>query len=197
MKKVITGLLLTLLIFTNCRRKSSNSITASDQNDTTERPPAPPESVQDSTSQTVSKFTFMPQKQNLEAGNIGIVYKEDNANILSVYVNICGGNNVFGVTFDLDYDSSKIIFKKVAEGGFLNKDGAQTNILFNGPNIGISRAGQAGAVSGDGVICIIELEAKKTFDSLAIGFTKQTATNSQGIKILSDANWFGGVLGYK
>ncbi len=206
MKKVLIGLLLTFLIFINCRRKSSNSITTTDHSDTTELPPAPPGNAIDSTTgkssdtttnQTVPKFTFLPQKQNLEAGNIGIGYKESNPNIF--YVNIHGGNNVFGVTFDFDYDSIKLKIKSVTEGDFLKKDGAKTNILFTNPNVGISRSGsEIGSVSGSGVVCIIELEAKKTFDSLSIGFKNQAAKNDQGIKIpsLSDNNWFGGILNY-
>ena len=118
MKKVLTGLLL-LLIFTNCRRKSTNPVTSSNQNDTAEIPPGPPGSTQDSTNNTdttitAPKFTFLPRKQNLDAGNIGIIYKEDNADILSVYVNICGGNNVFAVIFDLNYDSTKLQLKSVS-----------------------------------------------------------------------------------
>lgn len=204
MKKVLTGLLVALLIFTSCRRKSSNSTIAPDQNDT-DQPPNPPgdygttsgSSLETTTNRVGPGFNFVPLKQNLEAGNIGIIYKEDKADILSLCVNICGGNNIFGVTFDLDYDSTRLKLKSVKEGDFLKSDGKPTYFGSADSIIVATRFAPESGVTGNGTICVIELEAKDTFESLEIGFKKQTATNSRGVEILSDNNWFGGILKYK
>lgn len=191
MKKIFISLLLTVLVFANCSRKNKGEVASPssdvNQNDTAELPPCPPG--------TGPKFAFLPQKQNLEAENIGIVYNESNPNVF--YINICGGNNVCGVAFDFDYDSSKLTLKSVTEGDFLKKDGVVTSFMFTNLQIAISRIGQASGVSGDGTICLIELEAKKTFDSLSIGFKNQTAADRTFNKILPADNWFGGVLAYK
>lgn len=185
----VVGLLLALLVFANCSRKSKGEVASPsqdvNQNDTVELPPGPPG----------PQFVFSSQKQNLEAGNIGIVFKESEPNVL--YVNICGGNNVHGVTFDLDYDSTKLRVKGVTEGDFLKKDGVSTKLMFADPQIVVSRIGQVTGASGDGTICVIELEAEKTFDSLPIGFKGQTATDKTTNEILPADNWFGGVLAYK
>ncbi|MFH1288067.1 MAG: cohesin domain-containing protein [bacterium] len=186
MKRIFVGLLLILLIFTNCRRKSGNEVTLP-LPDTTELPPCPPG--------TVPEFIFLPQKQNLDAENIGIVYKESDPNIF--YVNICGGNNVYGVTFDFDYDSSKLTLKNVTEGDFFRKDGIVTKFMRANSQIVVTRIGQVSGASGDGTICIIELEAENKFDSLSIGFKNQRVTDRTLIEMLPANNWFGGVLSYK
>ncbi|MEW6087780.1 MAG: cohesin domain-containing protein [bacterium] len=207
MEKVFIGLLLILLIFPNCRRKDSNSLTVSEtnQNDTAELPPMPPGDTGYNTSssnnymttnQTAPVFIFLPHKKNLESGNIGIEYRESKPNIF--YINICGGINVFGITFDFDYDTDKLILKKAEEGDFLNKDGKKTSFIFSNQIVAVSRLTQAsGGVTGDGCICTIEFEAKKTFDSLLIGFRNQKATDKAFLEVLPAGNWFGGILEYK
>ena len=85
----------------------------------------------------------------------------------SVDLRVQDVDDLFGVNIDLHYDSEVIAVESIVEGDFLNQSG--TDPTSSMPyvdnhrglaNIGITRLGDIGGVSGSGILCTIQFRAR-------------------------------------
>jgi len=99
-----------------------------------------------------------------------------------VAVNLAGGNDVFSVPLQMQYDSSKLSLINVDNGNFLGKDGQAVALVHRddgngGVAISASRPPGVRGVSGSGPVLLLTFQAKAPGDA-SIAITRPVVRNS-------------------
>ena len=108
-------------------------------------------------------------------------------------IKISAVNNLFGVVFDLDFDSNLLDYVSTQEGNFLNQ-GCSTSLMTNNSTpgkliFGLTRLGVGcGGVSGSGLIATINFRSKSQNGIANLSFSN----NSLCILVGSSCNYITG-----
>lgn len=99
-----------------------------------------------------------------------------------VAVNLSGGQDVFSVPLQVQYDAGRLSLINVDGGDFLGRDGQAVALVHRddgagGVTISASRPPGAGGISGAGAVCILTFQAKQPGDA-TISITRPAARNS-------------------
>ncbi len=99
-----------------------------------------------------------------------------------VAVNLGGGNDVFSVPMQMQYDSSKLTLINVDGGNFLGKDGQAVALVHRddgngGVAISASRPPGTHGVSGSGSVVVLTFQAKAPGDA-SVAITRPVVRNS-------------------
>ena len=99
-----------------------------------------------------------------------------------VSVNLSGGQDVFSVPMQVQYDANKLTLINVDSGDFLGKDGQAVALVHRddgsgGVAISASRPPGVGGVTGSGTVCNMTFQAKAPGDA-SISITRPGAKNS-------------------
>jgi general secretion pathway protein D len=100
-----------------------------------------------------------------------------------VSVNVSGGQDLFAMPMQVQYDPSKLTLINVDSGDYLGRDGQAVALVHRddgngGVAISASRPPGVGGVNGAGQLCVLTFQAKTAGDSI-VNVTKAAARNSQ------------------
>ncbi len=101
----------------------------------------------------------------------------------SVAVNVSGGQDVFSVPLQVQYDPAKLTLINVDAGNYLGKDGQAVALVHRddgagGVAVSASRPPGVAGITGAGQLAVLTFQAKAAGDSI-VSVTKAAARNSQ------------------
>jgi hypothetical protein len=111
--------------------------------------------------------SFTPTQPNPTGPNeVSMSQGARNANLVTVRVEVTDTNDVFGASFEIDYDVSSIQFEGWSAGTILESGGNNPNYTVNATNgmvvVGASRTGNASGVNVNGTQTLINLTFRVT-----------------------------------
>lgn len=102
-----------------------------------------------------------------------------NGDTLAINVTVNNLSNVYGIGFDIDFDSSKLSYDGYVSGNYLEKGGNTVNYIITTQSgnsgkliAGISRLGSVGGISGSGMMVTLK------FKVVSAGSTSLTFSNN-------------------
>lgn len=156
-----------------------------------------PDPVNDSGGSTSLAATFVPEAASPPAGSIILGQEEASGNVVSVFVKVVGGNDVYGAGFDLHYDGSVVEYIGWAPGSLLEV-GGNTPIYSVTPQagklvVGVSRTGPVTGITGTRKLILLTFrvtEAGTSPVSFSGGFLLDSQLPTPGP--IPGLTWFGG-----
>jgi hypothetical protein len=111
-----------------------------------------PDPVNDSGGSTSLAASFVPAAADPAPGSIVLGQEEASGNVVSVFVRVVGGEDVYGAGFDLLYDGDVVEYVGWAPGSLLEV-GGNTPIYSVSPQpgklvVGVSRTGPVAGITG-------------------------------------------------
>jgi hypothetical protein len=114
-----------------------------------------------------------------------------NATSLFLEVRVTGVQDLYGVAFDLSFPDAQLQFAGVTAGAALAQGAAQASVSAPGNLVvGLSRLGQVGGFSGNGVLAILRFDAKAAGQGRFV-YSRNQAFRPTG-QPLTPVTWVGG-----
>jgi len=145
--------------------------------------------------------TFTPGQPSPSADEVSMAESGTSGNLVTVAVNLTNVEDVFGASFDVDYDSARAEYVSFSPGNLFEAGGDTPLYTINSQAgrvvVGVARSsGVAGGVDVNGTDTIVRLTFRMTSAGTAsLGFDHETLLDDQSPpQPITGLSWSGGNL---